>query len=134
MTKLDSIEGIGPVYAEKLGGAGIQSTEALLEKGATKKGRSSLAESTGISEQLLLTWINHADLYRIKGIGSEYSELLEASGVDTVMELARRNAGNLYAKMAEVNGEKNLCRQLPSANAVGDWVEQAKKLPRVLEY
>ena len=97
-------------------------------------GRKELAEGTGISEHLILKWVNHVDLYRIKGIGSEYADLLEASGVDTVVELAQRNPENLFEKMSEVNAEKALVRKLPTASQVADWVAQAKGLPRVVSY
>lgn len=134
MPKLSVIEGIGEVYEAKLNEVGIKSTEALLEKGSTKKGRAELAEQTGVSEKLVLTWTNHADLMRIKGVGSQYADLLEATGVDTVPELARRNAGNLVATMEEANEAKNLVRKLPAEKQVKSWIEQAAKLPRVLEY
>lgn len=106
----------------------------MLEACATKKGRVDLAEKVGISEKLILKWANHADLARIKGIGGEYAELLEASGVDTVPELATRKGENLYKKMVEVNDEKSLVRKLPTENQVKDWIEQASKLPRILKY
>ncbi len=134
MASVIDIEGIGPAYAEKLKAAKISTTETLLERGAAPKGRAEIEEATGISHKLVLRWVNMADLYRIKGVGSEYSELLEASGVDTVPELAHRNAANLHAKMAEVNGEKNLVRELPTLHAVESWVAQAKELPRVVTY
>ncbi len=131
---LTDIEGIGPALAEKLKSAGVGSIARLLEKGATKKGRQELAAASGIGESLLLKFVNHADLMRIKGIGGEYAELLEASGVDTVPALARRNPENLHARMAEVNAEKKLVRSLPSVGQVTRWVEQAKALDRVVEY
>ncbi|MGI6156960.1 MAG: DUF4332 domain-containing protein [Saccharofermentanales bacterium] len=134
MTKLDVIEGIGDAYAGQLAAAGIASVEALLEACKTKKGRVELAEKADISEKLILRWANHADLFRIKGVAGEYAELLEAAGVDTVPELAQRNAANLAKKMEEVNLEKKLVRKLPTEKQVTDWVEQAKALPRVLEY
>lgn len=134
MTKLSVIEGIGPVYEEKLKNVDVKSVENLLEVGSTKEGRADLAESTDISEKLILTWVNHADLARIKGIRGEYAELLEAAGVDTVPELAQRNAENLYAKIVEVNESKKLVRKLPTAKQVADWVKQAKALPRVVTY
>ncbi len=134
MTKLSEIEGIGPVYQEKLKSAGIRSIENLLEKGRTKKDRVHLTEITGVSDKLILEWLNRADLARVKGIGSEYADLLEASGVDTVPELARRSASNLVEKMAEVNAEKKLVRRLPMLSQVENWVAQAKELPRALEY
>ena len=134
MTKLLDIEGIGPVYAEKLTGAGVKSIEGLLELGATPKGREELAEKSGISKALILEWVNHADLFRIKGVAEEYSDLLEEAGVDTVVELANRRPDNLHAKMLEVNEEKNLVRRPPSLKEVEKWVEQAKKLPRAVHY
>ncbi len=134
MTKLAKIEGIGEVYAQKLQEAGVNSIEALLKAGAEPAGRKELAEKTDISSKVLLGWINRADLNRVKGIGEEYADLLEAAGVDTVPELAQRNAANLHAKMAEVNAEKKLVRKMPSANQVANWVAQAKELPRVINY
>jgi len=134
MAKLASIEGIGAVYQEKLNQIGIRSIEALLEAGKTPKGRAELAEKSGISGKLILEWVNLADLFRIKGIGEEYSDLLEEAGVDTVPELAQRRPDNLYAKLVEVNAEKKLVRRLPPQVLVEDWVAQAKDLPRVVEY
>ena len=134
MTKLETIEGIGGAYAEKLQQVGVTSLEALLEQGKTPKGRADLAEKTGISGKLILKWANRADLFRVKGIGEEYGDLLEVAGVDTVPELAQRNAENLYNKMAEVNKERKLARRLPSQAQVADWIEQAKALPRILTY
>ena len=134
MAKLITIEGIGEVYAQKLHNAGIATVEALLEKGATPQGRKALAEEAVISDQLILEWVNHADLFRIKGVGEEYADLLEEAGVDTVPELAQRNAANLHAKLGEVNAAKKLVRKLPAATQVSDWVEQAKALPRVITY
>lgn len=134
MAKVTEIEGIGPANAGKLAKAGISTTGALLEAGKTKKGRKELAAKTGASEKDLLGWVNMADLFRIKGIGEQYSELLEAAGVDTVVELAKRVPANLHKKMTEVNAAKKLVRQLPSEKIVGDWVEQAKTLPRIVEY
>lgn len=134
MANLIAIEGIGQVYADKLRAAGLTTTEALLEEAATPKGRQALAEKTGISGQLILEWTNRADLFRIKGVGEEYSDLLEASGVDTVPELAQRNAENLHAKFAEVNAAKKLVRRLPTPSQVADWIAQAKELPRAITY
>jgi predicted flap endonuclease-1-like 5' DNA nuclease len=134
MTKLQTIEGIGGAYAEKLEQAGVASLEALLEQGKTPKGRADLEAKTGISGKLILKWVNRADLFRIKGIGEEFGDLLEVAGVDTVPELAQRNAEHLYNKMAEVNKERKLARRLPSQAQVADWIEQAKKLPRMLTY
>jgi predicted flap endonuclease-1-like 5' DNA nuclease len=134
MAKLIAIEGIGQVYAGKLAAAGLATTEALLKQGASPKGREALAEKTGISGHLILEWVNRADLFRIKGVGEEYSDLLEASGVDTVPELAQRNAENLYAKLAEVNAAKKLVRRLPTQAQVADWIGQAKEMPRAITY
>jgi len=133
--KITEIEGIGPAYAEKLQPAGISTVNALLKAGCTKAGRKQLAESTGIDETLILKWVNMADLFRIKGIGSEYSELLEKAGVDTVKELKNRNPENLHAKMAEVNSAgKALVRQLPGLNMVQSWIEAAKSLEPMVTY
>ena len=128
------IEGIGPVYAEKLKTVGIKTTGALLKRAANPKGRQELAEASGIDESRILKWANMADLMRIKGVAEEYSELLEAAGVDTVKELKHRRPDNLTAKMAEVNAERKLVRLLPSEKAVTKWVEQAKSLEPVLTY
>ncbi len=134
MANIADIEGIGGAYAEKLNAAGVTSVESLLEKGATPKGRADLAETTGISDKLVLKWVNHADLFRIKGVAGEYAELLEAAGVDTVAELAQRNATNLAKAMADVNGKKNLTRTVPSESQVSKWVDEAKSLSRVVSY
>ncbi|MEM3601322.1 MAG: DUF4332 domain-containing protein [Candidatus Bathyarchaeia archaeon] len=134
MPKIEEIEGIGPAYAKKLAEAGIKTTDDLLAAGATPKGREELAAKTGISSKLILEWVNLADLFRIKGIGEEYSDLLEEAGVDTVVELAKRDPENLHAKILEVNEKKKLVRRPPTLKQVKDWVEQAKKLPRKVEY
>ncbi len=134
MTALLKIEGIGSKYAEKLAKVGLKSTEGLLKAGATPHGRKKLAETADISETLILEWVNLADLFRIKGIGEEYSDLLEEAGVDTVPELANRNAQNLVVKLQEVNTAKKLVRKLPVLSQVEDWIQQAKKLPRVIQY
>jgi predicted flap endonuclease-1-like 5' DNA nuclease len=133
-TNIEDIEGIGPAHAEKLKAAEITTIESLLEKGATRKGREQIAATTEISSTLILEWVNLADLFRIKGIGSEYSDLLEEAGVDTVKELAQRNAENLHAKLESINSEKQLVRRTPTLDAVKDWIEQAKTLPRMVEY
>ena len=132
--KIIDIQGIGPVYAEKLVAAGIETVDQLLVKGADAKGRKALEEQTGIRHDLILTWVNHADLFRIKGVGPQFSELLEAAGVDTVVELANRNPENLTKKMEEINAEKKLVRAVPYLKMVTKWVAQAKELPRKLEY
>ena len=134
MAKLTTVEGIGDVQAKKLTDAGIPTTQALLEAGRTPHGRQEIAEKTGIGDELILDWINRVDLFRIKGIGEEYSDLLEWAGVDTVPELAQRNPENLYEKLVEVNKEKELVRQVPGLNQVKAWVAQAKELPRAIEY
>ncbi|MGF1462405.1 MAG: DUF4332 domain-containing protein [Maricaulaceae bacterium] len=132
--KITEIEGIGPAYQVKLESQDITTTDALLEACATPKGRQTLAEACDISPKLVLKWANMADLMRIKGVGEEYSELLEVAGVDTVKELKHRNAANLTAKMAEVAEEKGLVRRPPSESEVARWIEQAQSLPAVLTY
>ena len=132
--KLSDIEGIGNTYAEKLAAAGVKNQEMLLNHGSTSKGRKELVEKAGFSEKMLLEWCNRADLARIKGIGEEYADLLEHAGVDTVPELAQRNAANLHEKVQEINASKRLVRQLPSLNKIEDWVKQAKELPRVITH
>jgi predicted flap endonuclease-1-like 5' DNA nuclease len=134
MASIIDVEGIGPVYAEKLKKAGIVTTDTLLEKGATPKGRKDLADKIGIGDGLILEWVNHVDLYRINGVGSEYADLLEEVGVDTVVELAQRNAEHLVQKMEEVNKSKKVVRKIPVLSQVEDWVAQAKKLPRAISY
>ena len=134
MTKIVDIEGVGPAYAKKLSGAGVKSVETLLKRGASPKGREELGKSTGIDHKLILEWVNHADLYRIRGVGSEYSDLLEEAGVDTVVELSKRDPKNLTAKMTESNSKKKIVRRLPTEKQVANWVSQAKKLPRVVNY
>jgi predicted flap endonuclease-1-like 5' DNA nuclease len=132
--KIQEIEGIGPAYAEKLAAADIDTTEELLKLCCDAKGRKTTAEKTGVSESQLLKWANMADLMRISGIGSEFSELLEAAGVDTVKELRNRNAGNLAAKMAEVNEQKKLTRTVPSEKTVIDWIDQAKSMDPLITH
>ncbi len=134
MASLINIEGIGPKYAEVLSTVGIKSVGALLKAGATVKGRKEIAEKTNISEKLILEWVNLADLFRIRGLGEEYTDLLEEAGVDTIVELATRNPANLILKLKEVNEQKKLVRRLPSVKQVTDWINQAKKLPRMVSY
>jgi len=134
MAKLELVEGIGFQYAGQLRKAGIRSTKSLLEKGATPKGRDEIARAAGISGKLILEWVNHVDLFRIKGVGEEYSDLLEEAGVDTVVELAQRNASNLYEAILETNNRKRLVRRPPSKKMVNDWVNLAKILPRKVYY
>ena len=132
--KIIDIEGIGPVYAEKLMAAGIKTDKDLLEKCAKPAGRNELAEATGISSKLILTWTNHCDLMRINGVGPQFSELLEAAGVDTVKEFRHRKAENLQPKLEEVNNEKNLCNRVPSLKEVQKMIDQAKELEPLMEY
>jgi predicted flap endonuclease-1-like 5' DNA nuclease len=134
MASLSDIEGIGPAYAAKLGEAGLQTTDDLLAAGGTPEGRASIAEKSGIGGGLILEWVNHADLYRIKGVGSEYADLLEAAGVDSVPELAQRNAANLHAKLVEVNDQKSLVRSVPSESQVTAWIEEASTLERAVHH
>jgi predicted flap endonuclease-1-like 5' DNA nuclease len=126
--KIIEIEGIGINYAEKLNTLGIYTTSDLLEKAGNKKGRESIAAKTGIPESLILTWANHADLMRIDGIAGQYSELLEAAGVDTVKEFATRNAENLHTKLVETNEKFGLSGKVPSLDSIKDMIRQAKTL------
>ena len=134
MPSIDAIEGIGHRHATKLRKGRIRTTEALLKIGATRRGRADLATATGIGEQLILEWVNRADLIRVKGVGQEYSDLLESAGVDTVRELRRRNPANLLAAMVDVNNAKRLVRRLPTESMVGRWVEHAKTLEPIVKY
>lgn len=131
---IEEIEGIGPTYAEKLKNANITTINDLLKTGGTKNGRDTLVKITGASEKTVLKWINRADLFRIKGIGKEYSQLLDVAGVNTVVELSSRNADNLREKLEEVNKEKRIVKQLPSAETIAEWIKHAKKLKRKVEY
>ena len=130
MATITDIEGIGEVYAVKLRTAGVRTTEALLERCGTPKGRKGLAEMTGFSEQTILEWVNRADLFRVRGIGSQYSDLLEAAGVDTVRELAVRKAESLLENLTKVNTEKNKVNKLPTLSQVQSWIQIAKTLPK----
>ncbi len=134
MAGIEEIEGIGPEFGAKLTAAGVKTVEALLERGASPKGRGELADATGLTPSRILEWVNRADLMRIKGVGSEYSDLLEASGVDTVKELAQRVPANLQAKMAEVNEAKKLVRVVPALSQVETWVTEAKTLSGVVTH
>ena len=134
MASIDAVEGIGYKQATKLRKARIRTTEALLKAGATKKGRRTIAASSEISEKLILEWVNRADLMRVRGVGEEYSDLLEAAGVDTVKELRRRNAGSLLGMMVSINGKRRLVRRLPTEMMVARWVDHAKELPPVVTY
>jgi predicted flap endonuclease-1-like 5' DNA nuclease len=128
------VEGIGPTYAAQLEAVGVKTVDDLLERGASARGREELEEKSGISHALILKWVNRVDLYRINGVGSEYSDLLEVAGVDTVPELAQRNPANLTETLAEANAARSLVRKLPTVDQVTDWVDQAKALPRVVQY
>ena len=134
MAQLSAIEGIGEKFSLKLTSAGIRSLENLLQTCSKKKERKKLAQETGISEKLILNWVNRADLARIKGVGTQYADLLEVAGVDTVPELAQRNPENLHAKMLEINDQKKLVRKTPTVKQVQDWVTQAKVLPRIITH
>ncbi len=134
MTKLIEIEGIGPAFEAKLKAGGARTVEKLLEKGATPEGRKLLAQKAGVSYKRILRWVNHADLYRIHGIGRQYAELLEAAGVDTVVELAGRNAENLVQKLEASNAEKNCVDKVPELAQFTQWIEEAKTLPRKVSY
>lgn len=134
MASIDTIEGIGHRQATKLRKARIRTTEALLKTGGTRKGRKAIADTTDISEKLILEWVNRADLMRIKGVGEEYSDLLEAAGVDTVKELRRRNSANLLSAMVNVNDKKKLVRRLPTESMVDRWVNNAKELDPLVSY
>jgi predicted flap endonuclease-1-like 5' DNA nuclease len=134
MTKLETVEGIGPVYASQLRAAGIATVEALLAAGATPGGRQELEQKSRIGHALILEWVNLADLMRIKGVGEEYSDLLEEAGVDTVKELRNRVPENLYAGLVKTNEAKKLVRRLPTLSMVRGWVQQAKVLPPKVVY
>ena len=134
MSNIKEIEGIGPSFAEKLESCDIKTTDALLTKGATSAGRKEIAEKSGIGEKVILKWVNMCDLFRVKGIGQEYSELLEAAGVDTVPELAQRNPQNLLTAMTAVNEEKKLVRKVPSETVIANWISNAKELPKVIKH
>jgi len=134
MASIVQVEGIGEAYAERLKAAGIRTTDALLEAGATAKGRKEIEEKTAIAHSLVLEWVNHVDLWRLKGVAEEYSDLLEEAGVDSVPELAQRRADNLYQKLVAVNQQKQLVRRLPTEAQVANWIEQAKALPRIVTH
>lgn len=134
MSKLTTIEGIGSKLADKLKEAGVGSVKALLQQGGSKAGRSRLADKTGIDAKRILRFVNHADLMRIKGVGGEYAEILEAAGVDSIPDLARRNPENLHQKLQEVNEEKSLVRSLASKKQVKGWVDQAKDMDKAVTH
>jgi predicted flap endonuclease-1-like 5' DNA nuclease len=134
MSDIIDVEGIGEVFAGKLKTVGIATDTDLLERGGTRSGREKIVKESGISGKLILRWVNHVDLFRIKGVQKQYAELLEAAGVDTVPELAQRNPANLFPLLAKVNEEKKLVRKLPTQDQVAEWITQAKALPRMVEY
>jgi predicted flap endonuclease-1-like 5' DNA nuclease len=134
MASIETIEGIGAKYGKTMRATGIRSTGALLKAGASAKGRKAVAEKTGFSAHQILEWTNRCDLMRVRGVGEEYSDLLEAAGVDTVKELRNRNAVNLLAKMEEVNAAKKLVRRTPALSMVKRWIAHAKELPPVMTY
>ena len=134
MAKISDIEGIGPAYAKKLAGAGVSTTGRLLKIAANAAGRKNLASQADVTTKQVLEWVNRADLMRIKGVGTQYSDLLEAAGVDTVVELSRRNAENLFKAMTDLNTAKKLVRQVPSVDQVKDWISQAASLPRTITH
>lgn len=133
--KIEDVEGIGPTYAAKLQEAGIHTTDDMLMAGATPAGRDKVADMTGISGKLILEWTNHVDLMRIDGVGSEYSDLLEAAGVDSPAELAQRNAANLAQTFQELDAARpDMVRRVPSQATIEGWIAQAKKLPKVVSH
>ena len=132
--KIIDIEGVGEVYAEKLIAAGIEKVSQLLDMCAAPKGRKELAEKTGISEKQILRWTNHADLFRINGVGPQFAELLEAAGVDTVKEFRHRVAENLQPKLAELNEQRHICGRVPAVSEVQKMIDQAKELEPRMTY
>ena len=132
--KITELEGIGPVYGQKLTDAGITTVEDFLTKGATAQGRTQIATTTGISETVIRDLVNAADLMRVNGIGKQFAELLEASGVDSVPELATRVPENLLTKLKEINQTKNIANRTPTLAVVTEWVEEAKTLPRIVTH
>lgn len=134
MAELTKIEGISEAYSEKLAIAGIGSTTSLLDKGSTRAGRKEIAVTTGVKESHILEWVNRADLFRVRGIGEEYSDLLAACGVNSVPELAVRNAVNLSRKMEDVNSDRSLVRRVPVVSEVERWIDEAGQLPRKVNY
>ena len=134
MADVIAVEGIGEVYGKKLKDAGIKTSGTLLEQGSSRSGRQKIEDTTGISGALVLRWVNHVDLFRIKGVQKQYAELLEAAGVDSVPELSHRVPAHLLARMKEVNAEKHLVRKLPGPNQVAGWIEQAKSLPKIVTH
>jgi len=133
--KLEEVEGIGPINAEQLALGGIATGDALLEQGATAGGRAAIEKATGISGTLILKWVNRVDLMRVKGVGSEYSDLLEVAGVDSPAELAQRNPANLATTFEEVVAARpGIVRRIPTETEVAGWVAEAKTLPKIVEH
>jgi predicted flap endonuclease-1-like 5' DNA nuclease len=133
--RIDEVEGIGAAYAQKLSAAGVSTTDELLSQGAKSSGRDRLAQATGITGTLILEWVNHVDLMRVPGVGSEYSDLLEAAGVDSPLELANRNAANLATTFQEVDAARpNMVRRVPSEETIAGWIAAAKVLDRIVEH
>jgi predicted flap endonuclease-1-like 5' DNA nuclease len=134
MANIEDVEGVGPAYAAKLQAAGVGTTDALLKRGASPSGRAELESATGIAHSLILEWVNHVDLMRLDGVGSEYSDLLEAAGVDSPAELAQRNAANLAQTFQELNAARDTVRRVPSEEVVAGWIAQAKTLPKIVSH
>lgn len=134
MTKLSEIEGLDESMEQKLKSVGISTEEELVAASATVKDRAELSKKINVTEKIILKWANRADLARVKGIGTEFADLLEAAGVDTIPELAQRKAENLLAKLTEVNDEYHFVKRLPTEKQLEDWITQAKNLPRVIHY
>ena len=132
--KIEEIEGIGPAYATKLRGAGVETVEELLTRGSSPGGRKTLSSASGITDALILEWVNHADLMRLKGVGSEYADLLEEAGVDSPAELGHRNAANLTAALEQANERRNLVRRVPTESMVAGWIDEAKTLEKVVTH
>jgi DNA polymerase/3'-5' exonuclease PolX len=132
--KINDIQGVGEVYSEKLLAAGVSKAEQLLEQCASPKGRKELAEKTGIAQKLILRWVNHADLYRINGVGPQFAELLEAAGVDTVKEFRHRVAENLQPKLEELNAARHICGRVPALVEVKKMIELAGQLEPKVTY
>jgi predicted flap endonuclease-1-like 5' DNA nuclease len=132
VAKLSIIEGIKGSYENRLKYAGLRSMQSLLEVARTQKGRRRLSKKTGIPLNLISKWTKQADLLRIKGVGVSYADLLEAAGIESVPELARRRPENVWAKIVEVNQDRRYVRKIPALRQVANWVRQAAELPRVV--
>jgi predicted flap endonuclease-1-like 5' DNA nuclease len=130
---IETIEGIGPTYGNKLRNSGVRVVEDLLRAGSTRRKRRILANKVGVAPGTLLKWVYRADFFRIRGIGTQYSSLLESAGVNTVADLSRRNPKNLYAKLREINRKKNLVRRIPPYRTIQGWIKSAGNLIRIVE-